>query len=595
MLRIAAGQTVTPPRWALLQRHLIDAMNTAAEAFVARYTQPDGSLIWRDEWPGMDGSDDGYESFGNFPLFYALGGSESVHDHARREWDAVTRQFTRYGQVYREFDGYYDWMHHGESYTYTYFYGFADPTVAKDRDRALKFAAMYMGEDDEAENWDPVHRLIRSPINGSRGPRFENSAIDWVTHRPVLANYPPPFEDIPSVDGPLCNWNDDAIFAEVLKRLNARMMRGDVPLNLASTSLITHAYAYTGDEQYRTWVLEYTDAWRQRQAANGGIVPDNVGLSGRIGECMDGKWYGGYYGYRWPHGINTILEPLLISASNCVLLTGDRSWLDFPRSQIDRIMEQGEIRDGVLYVPHRHGDAGWYDYRPMSPRYLVQLYCLSWDPQDRERLDKLGQPERWTAISGKRGKGDQEHAGPWMRYVEGALEGYPERILEANHAELQRRLRVMWNDTTTVDEQDVHHWQNINPVSTEALVQLTLGGPQYIYHGGLLHVRARWFNPESRRPGLPEDLAVLVESVTPDGFTVRLVNLDQLQPRRTVLQAGAFGEHQLQRIVVDGHSVKVDGQHAEIEVAAGSEAVLGVTLDRYRNAPSYGRPWDGAR
>jgi len=27
----------------------------------------------------------------------------------------VTRQFTAYGQVWREFDAYYDWMHHGEA------------------------------------------------------------------------------------------------------------------------------------------------------------------------------------------------------------------------------------------------------------------------------------------------------------------------------------------------------------------------------------------------------------------------------------------------------------------------------------------------
>jgi len=395
------------------------------------------------------------------------------------------------------------------------------------------------------------------------------------------------------VDGPLCNWNDDAIFAEVLQRLNARMMRGDVPLNLASTSLMTHAFAYTGEAKYRDWVLEYTAAWQQRQLANGGIVPDNVGLSGEIGECFEGRWYGGYYGYRWPHGINTILEPLLMSASNCVLLTGDRSWLDFPRSQIDRIMEQGQVRDGVLYVPHRHGDAGWYDFRPMSPRYLVLLYTCSWEPQDRERLATIGPESRWTAISGKRSKGDQEHAGPWLRYVEGGLPGYPERILEANHAELQRRLRVMWNDTTTVDEQDVHHWQNINPVGTEALVQLTLGGPQFIYHGGLLHVRARWFDPEARRPGLPSDVAALVESVTAEGLTVRLANLDQLRSRRVVLQAGAFGEHHLRRILADGQAVVIDGQHAEIEVPPGSEAVLEIGLDRFRHAPRYGCPWDG--
>ena len=86
----------------------------------------------------------------------------------------MTWQFTEYGQVYREFDAYYDWMHHGESYTYLYYFGLADPYHHVDRTRALRFAAMYIGEDPEAPNWDPVHKMIRSPINGSRGPVFRD-------------------------------------------------------------------------------------------------------------------------------------------------------------------------------------------------------------------------------------------------------------------------------------------------------------------------------------------------------------------------------------------------------------------------------------
>ena len=56
--------------------------------------------------------------------------------------------------------------------------------------------------------------------------------------------------------------------------------------------------------KYKSWVLEYLSAWEQRAYENDGILPDNVGPSGKIGECMpNGEWWGGYYGYRWPHGI----------------------------------------------------------------------------------------------------------------------------------------------------------------------------------------------------------------------------------------------------------------------------------------------------
>ena len=391
---VCSEHTTPPPEWAMQQRHLIRCMDEAAVQFVRRYTREDGTLIWRDTWPGMDGSDDGYESFQNFPLFYALGGSEEVHRLSRVEWDAVTRQFTAYGQIYREFDAYYDWMHHGESSIYFYYFGLADPTIARDRERALRFAAMYTGEDPEAPNYDPRLKLIRSPITGSRGPRFENSAEDWVTHRPILADYPPPFEDIPGCPGPKADWNDDRIFAEILQRMNARMMRGDVPLNLTATSLITNASLYTGEDRYRQWVLDYLAAWQERTRANGGIVPDNVGPSGKIGELMDGKWWGGYYGWRWPHGYTHLLEPILIAASNAYLLTGNESWLDFPRSQMDRLWELGreeELPSGERrwVVPHRHGESGWYDYRPMNPVYPITLWALSMSAADRERVENV--------------------------------------------------------------------------------------------------------------------------------------------------------------------------------------------------------------
>lgn len=592
VLRITSENLSPVPTWALLQRRLLARMSAAAVDFVATYTRDDGSLVWRSEWPGMDGSDDGYESFGNFPLFYALGGSEEVHRLARKQWEAVTLQFTEYGQIYREWDAYYDWMHHGESSLYIYFYGLADPSVIRDRTRTVRFAQMYTGEDPEAQNYDPELKMMRSPINGSRGPRFVNSWDDWVTHRPILDNYPPPFEDIPGAPGPKCHWSDDKIYAEVLDRLNARMMRGDVPLNLSSTSLVTSAFLYTGEEKFRDWVLEYTGAWVKRQQANGGIIPDNIGPSGKVGELMDGKWWGGYYGYRWPHGINTVVEPALIAASNCLLLTGDYDWLDFPRTQLDRLAELGEVRDGRLFVPHRHGNDGWYDYRAVDPRYHVQLWYYSQDPADWERLTKLGPIDQWGKVGAGRGKGDQSHAGPWLRWLQGKEQGYPEAILAHNEAEMLRRLNEMRHDTSDPETWDVHHWQNVNPVGTEALVQLTLGGPQVIYHGGLMHCRVRYFCPCRCRAGLPDDVAALVEGLEPDAITVRMVNLNPLKPRRVILQAGAFGEHIFEDATIGEEPRRpLHSNHLRVDLPPAGNAVIRLGMKRYVNTPSYHFPW----
>jgi len=594
---VCSRVTAPPPAWALWERMLIDKMNQAAPVYQERYTRQDGTFVWRESWPGFDGSDDGYESFHNWPLFYALGGSADLHERSRWLWEAVTKQFTGYGQVYREFDANYDWMHHGESSIYFYYFGLADPTRKRDRARTLRFASFYMGDDPEARNWDADKRMMRSPITGSRGPRLENSWDDWTTHRPELSHYPAPFEDIPGVQGPIANWEDDRVYAEILKLLNERQMKCDVPLNLTSTSLIAHAYMYTGDDRYRRWVLDYLQAWAERIAANGGICPDNVGPSGIIGETMGGKWWGGYYGWRWPHGFMSIIQPLTIAAMNAVLLTGDMSYLDIPRGQIDRMIELGRLEDGRLLVPNRHMDKGWSDYRVLRPEYPIQIWNLSQDPADKARLERF--PERasmWGQVAPGRGKGDDIHIAPWYRYIEGQNPDYPIKLLEAQWSEVLRRMNKMAQDDGNPEEWNVHHWQDINPVHTEALVQLTCGGPQIIYHGGLLHVRLRYFDLEQRRPGLPADVSALVDSMEGDSVRVTLVNSNPLCPRRFIAQAGAFGEHTITTAVDllasgdDGKPVDVHDKHLEINLAPGGMVCLQLGMKRYCNQPTYDQP-----
>ena len=584
-----------PAPWAFAQRALIQAMDAAAPVFQERYTRADGTFVWRAQWPGMDGSDDGYESYGNWPLFYSLGGSADIHRRSRFLWDAVTRQWTAYGQVWREFDAYYDWMHHGESSIFLYFFGLADPAIAVDRARALRFARMYTGEDPDAPNWDATHRMLRSPINGSRGPRFENSWDDWATHRAILAHYPAPFDDIPGVAGPVADWNDDRVYAQILRLLNERQMRGDVPLNLTATSLVTHAFIHTGEERYRRWVLDYLEAWAERIRANGGLCPDNVGPNGVIGERMDGKWWGGYYGWRWPHGLMSIIQPLTIAAMNAVLLSGDMTYLDIPRGQLDYMLALGRIADGALLVPHRHTDEGWTDERPLSPEYPLQLWYMSQDPRDATRLERF--PERdtaWKTIAPGRGKGDDIHLAPWYCYLTGQNPDYPAAIIEAQWVEVARRMDRLRQDDGDPETWDVHHWQEINPVHTEALVQLTCGGPQIIYHGGLLHVRLRPFDAEARRPGLPPDVAALVHQMDADSVSVTLTNVSVVHQRRMVLQAGAFGEH-LFTTVTDRRAAEpvvtpVHDRHLEVTLPPGASADLHIGMRRYQHQPRYSWP-----
>ncbi len=169
------SHTPTPaPAWAVLERRLFDTMDQAAPLFIDKYTRPGGSLVWTESYPG-DGvwADDLYEAFFNWPVFYALGGSEYTSEMAVHEWNALTRQITYdYGRASREFINDDDWFHNSENYIYFYALGLSDPTNTEMMRRARRFAGFYLAEDPQVPNYDPEHRIIRSPFSGSKGPLF---------------------------------------------------------------------------------------------------------------------------------------------------------------------------------------------------------------------------------------------------------------------------------------------------------------------------------------------------------------------------------------------------------------------------------------
>ncbi|HEY0854376.1 MAG TPA: hypothetical protein VGD86_06085 [Devosia sp.] len=603
---VTATKVATPPRWALLQRQIFATLDKAAIEFADRYTRPDGTLIWRTEWPGMDGSDDPYEGFMNMPLYYALGGAREVYERSRTIWDGITWQWTEYGQIHREFDAYYDWMHHGESNLFFYFLGLADPDVLKDRQRTRRFAGFYNGEDAEALNWDAERRLIRSPINGSRGPRHVQTAEDWSTHREILDEYLPPFEDLPGIDryGMKTPWSDDAVYEQILQRINERQSRGDVPLNLGASALMTHAFAYTGEEKYRTWVLDYLAAWEERTSRNGGIIPDNIGLSGEIGEYNDGKWWGGYYGWRWPHGSVSLLEPLSVAGMNATALTGDMKHLNLLRSQLDMLwgLRQGEL------VPNRHYDEGWRDFRHPHPMFGVYLWATSMDEADAVRAERGWAHDLFDKVSPAYSSYGQKTAGghmgfngntaQWFRFMRGQWPDYPEQILEANLTTIAAQIatyRRDENDPLTMDHyresMTIHMWQQLTPMIIEGLAQLTMGGPMHVYHGGLQYARFRYFDPAGERPGLPEDVAALVDGLSHHSASLTLVNTDVAAARELIVQAGTFGEHDFAGGTLDGATFSASGRWLKVRLEPGATAKLELSMRRYVRPPSYDTPW----
>lgn len=622
--RLTITNAVTPPEWALQERALMARLEDAAREFVARYTRDDGTLIWRDEWPGMDGSDDPYEAFMYLALFYSIGGSDEIYEMARRLWDSITWQWTQYGQIDREFDRYYDWMHHGEANLFHYFFGFCRPESVVERQRARRFAGMYDGSDPIADNYDPELRLIKAPQSGSAGPRLVVTAEDLSTHRGVLDDYPAPFEDMVTspYDLGTCNWSNDDVFAEVIELMNQRTTRGDVPLNLNATGQFTHAYLYSGEQDLKTWVLEYLATWQARADANGGLLPDNVGLSGIVGEYNDGKWWGGHYGWRWPHGWLTIIEPTLNACLNAHLLTrGDAEPLRLVRQQLDTHFALGHQQGENYLVPHKHLDAGWADYRPASPFHAIHLWARTLDDEDIERVERVPRTTDWAEVIVPRRPFSTKHFNPntlaWFEFARGRNPQYPEQILAANHELIDQQLRRLrseegdprnWDHVTHIDgytdtvsmQTDgyaIHAWQEFCPVYFESLVQLMWGAPMHISHGGLQHGTVRYYDAEGQRPGLPAGVAALVREITPTGVTLELINTDAAVPHTVVVQAGTFREHRFTTATIQNHdgsaadAVTVESEWLEVELAPGAGTTLQLGMSRYANDPSYETPW----
>jgi hypothetical protein len=569
-----------PPHWALLERELLRAQSAACQEFYARYFDERGYLLCVPRWGGDDGPDDAAENLLNWTMLHALGAPDVVLELYKRGWEGHLRQYTeaktvevpfaREGMYYREFPVMFDWFHHGEGFSAFFLQGLSDPYDPLFQERTRRYAGFYMGEDPQAQNYDPEHRVMRSMFNGSRGPLMRKATgLDWAG-------------DPVEIEGRFGVRHGERSYEEMVAHFkDYNDVVGDHPLNMGATTLAMNAYMFSAEAPYRDWLLEYVDAWMERTEANGGIIPSNVGLDGTIGGACEGKWYGGVYGWGF-----TVVVPQTgelahrsyqsrspYGFGNALLLTGDQRYVDVWRGVIDKVNENARVIDGRMMYPHMHGDKGWYNYRPDPfDAGTVEVYYWSMDPEDRKRL------------SGNR----------WVAYLAGEDPDYAVDALQDGLEAVRCRIAAMREDKTTPDTRLSDDMNHINPATTEALTELMLGGLPTGRVGYPLHCRLRYFDPERRRAGIPEDVAALVEGMTADAVTVRLVNVNPVEERTVIVQGGAYAEHQLIRIELDDRVVPVQGTAIGIRLAPGCGDRLRITMDRYANQPTLAFPWDRA-
>ena len=470
---------------------------------------------------------------------------------------------------YREFPVMFDWAHNGEGFVAFWLEGLTDPYQDEFQRRTRRYAGMYMNEDPiSTRNYDPDRKLIRSMFNGSRGPMMrKTTALDWAGD---------PFE----VEGRYTPMHGERNYQEMLDHFkDYNDVTGDHPLNLNTTTLALNAYMIDGEPKYRDWAVGYLDAWVERTSANGGIVPSNIGLDGTIGGECGGRWYGGVYG--WAHStINPVDQgirhrPFFHSRAswgfaNGLLLTGDTGYIDPWRTTLDGVNANAKVVDGVTMFPRMHGDDGWYDFQPEPfGTGALHVYYWSMDPADRGRVPQ----------------------DPWLDFLEGNNPDWPVQALEDGLEVVRDRVERLRADMSTPDTRLCDDMNGLNPAQTDVLTSLMLGGLEPGHCGYPLHARVRYFDPERRRPGLPEDVAALVETLSAGEATVSLVNLDQVRGRTVIVQGGAYGEHRVTGVTVDGRTTPVNRSSFSVRLAPGCGARLVVKADRYANQPTFAFPW----
>ena len=148
-------------------------------------------------------------------------------------------------------------------------------------------------------------------------------------------------------------------------------------------------------------------------------------------------------------------------------------------------------------------------------------------------------------------------------------------------------------DSRTVPEIIKDNLEPVNAVFTKVLTQVMFGAPQTMYHGGMLRATLRYFDRDRVRPGLPLDVAALVDELTAESVGVQFVNTSRQETRNLIVQAGAFGEHQFTQLRCDQQTIPLDGKYFAVELPPSTAIRVDAGLRRYANKPSYAFPWHG--
>ncbi len=402
--------------------------------------------------------------------------------------------------------------------------------------------------------------------NGSKGPMLRKAtALDWVGD---------PFDVAKFVAG-----HGESTYAQFLKHYEEYGdVVGDHFLNLVATTLPADAYLLAHELKYKTWIVDYMDAWLARMQANGGIIPSYVALDGKVGGA-ENKWWGNAYGWGFSP-VNPVngrrenrnrIPRAIVGFNDALLVTGDQKYVDAWRAMIDAVNSHARTTaDGKKEYPTMFGADGWYGWQ-REPWNVGALEVWYWSqrPEDHTRIGRNA----------------------WVDYLDGKDAAFPETALQRDLESMVKKTAGFRADTKPPERRLADNMMDFNPASVTALEQLMWGAIPPGRAGELLNARLRYFDPVAKRAGVPADVGALISEMSDTRTVVTLVNLSATESHRVVVQGGAYGEHQIESVELNGQTQPVGARDFTVQLAPGAGAKLTLAMRRYVNPPTVQFPW----
>ena len=434
----------------------------------------------------------------------------------------------------------FDWLHHGEGLLgLQHGRAVRSPRWARFRQRVHpSYAGSIERRSRRGRTTNTEVKIIRSLFNGSRGPpapqghgaglgrrsdrgRESIRARPWRAYLPARCSTTSRITTTSSATIRKSRATNLALNAYMLTRnVQATRMADRVRRGLASTD----------GRQRRDHPVQYRARRQDR------------------GAC-DGKWYGGVYGWGF-----TVIDPVhqrpvnrnnhhvgINGFGNAYLLTGDDRFLEASRRQIEAVNSHAKVRAAGGSIRTCSATRAGTITVPALParrlRALLLVHARAGPPtRPRLRLARVpGGPEPDVSRDG----------------------------LAQDFDTIRQKNAAMRQDTTTPDTRLADDPMAYNPATVANLVNLMLGGMPPKHQGEVLQARVRYFDPSRRRPGLPEDVASLVDTLKGDSTSLTLVNLNPIEPRTVIVQGGGYGEHLCDKVDAGAGMIAVGNRRSE--------------------------------